>query len=263
MLRLLHTLAAATLALAASTVHAANVTIKFDNPIFSGTPGRGYDDVHITFPGIGGSPRSQTVYAGRFQGTASNLVGVVPGVFVDSVDDVFMYCYDLYDGIGAGRTVDYTIKFGGEYARRLDFARTLDFLGAVNAVNAMRNARAAAADPYAWLHPATAVEAAAIQLGIWESKYDTGWDIGGGAFSATGLEPATRSALSDYFRAIDSNPPIDPRFVMTLEAKGAQDMIAGDPPAAVPVPGTLWLTLGPLALLASGKIGRRVRRRAN
>jgi hypothetical protein len=50
---------------------------------------------------------------------------------------------------------------------------------------------------------------------------------------------------------------------MTLEATGAQDMIAGDPPGAVPIPGTLWLTLGPLALLASGKIGRRVRRRAN
>jgi hypothetical protein len=254
MVRLLHTLAAATLALAASTGHAASVTIKFDSPIFSGTPAPRYDEVRVSFPGIGGSPRSQTVHAGRFQGAASNLVGVDPGVFVDSVDDVFMYCYDLYESIGAGRAVGYTIDFDGEAAR------TLDFLGAVNAV---RNAGVPAADPYAWLHPATAFEAAAIQLGIWESKYDSGWDIGGGAFSAAGLEPATRSALSAYFGAINSSPSIDPGFVMTLEATGAQDMIAGDPPGAVPIPGTLWLTLGPLALLASGKIGRRVRRRAN
>jgi hypothetical protein len=237
---------------AATASHAASVTVTFDSPIFTGMPAPHFDVVKITYPKlIGTGAQNATVFAGRFQGSASNLVGVDPGVFVDSVNDVFMYCYDVYDSIHGGRVVDYTINFDGETAR------TLDFLGAVNA---MLNAGDPTPDPYAWTHPATAWQAAAIQLGIWESKYDTGWDIDAGTFKATHLESATRTALAGFFAAIPGAPSIDNRFVMTLEARGAQDMITGDPPPArVPEPRTTALLLAAAAGLAVAS--RRRRRR--
>ncbi|MBS0304877.1 MAG: PEP-CTERM sorting domain-containing protein [Proteobacteria bacterium] len=256
MSRLSRTLTAATLAaaaFAALTAQAASVTVTFDANIFNGTPSPGYDQVKISFPKESGSgSESLTVNAGRFQGTASHLVDIEPGRFVDSVSDLWMYCYDLYETIGNGQVVTYTVNFAGVSDR------TLDFLGAVNAV---RNAGKATLDPYAWLHPATAYEAAAIQLGIWESKYDTGWNIGSGAFSASGLEAGTASALASYFAAIPTAASLDRSYTMVLEARGAQDMITGDPPPDnnVPEPGTLALVLGPVALLAL----RRRRQRAH
>jgi len=245
MLRLPRTLVAAALAATAFTVHAASVKVTFDSPIFSGTPSPYYDAVRITFPAQSGNgSESLDVAAGRFHGAASNLVDIDPGRFVDNVTSLWMYCYDLYDRIGNGSVVTYTIDFTGVADR------TLAFLGAVNAV---RNAGQASVDPYAWLHPATAYEAAAIQLGIWESKYDSGWNIDSGAFSATGIESATRSALAGYFAALASAAPLERRYTMVLEARGAQDMITGDPPGSVPEPGTLALLVAPLALLALGR----------
>lgn len=45
-------------------------------------------------------------------------------------------------------------------------------------------------DPFAWLHPVNGYQGAAIQLGIWESLYDTAgtWKLGDGDFKASGLE---------------------------------------------------------------------------
>lgn len=235
-----------TLATGAAAAQAGTVDIRFDNPIFSGLPTPHHDVVTITYPTAGGS-RSATVAAGRFQGTASNLVGVSPSIFVDSLDDVFMYCYDLYETVTAGQSATYTVNFDGA------LARTLDFLGAVNAV---LNAGKAGDDPYAWLHPTSGYMAAAIQLGIWESKYDdSGWDLGAGLFKASGLEAATSGYLSQFLAAIPGSASLDGRYVMTLEARGIQDMITGDPPAAVPAPGTLGLLAA--AVAAAALRGRR------
>lgn len=230
----------------AASSQAALVTVRFDNPIFSGVPDPAYDFVTITYPKqfVTGS-QSATAQAGRFQGTVlAYSSGVDPSIFVDNVNDLFMYCYDVYDHINHGQTVDYTINFGGENTR------TLDFLGAVNAV---LNQRMPAYGNFAWLHPLTGAESAAIQLGIWESRYETGdWNIAGGSFKATGIDPGTQTALNDFFGAIGNSDSLDGKYVMTLEASGAQDMITGDPPAAVPEPGTsaligaalagIWLT---------------------
>jgi hypothetical protein len=235
--------AAATLCLAAgaAVAQAGTVDIRFDDPIFGGLPSPHHDVVTITYPTAGGS-RSATVAAGRFQGTASNLVGVSASIFVDSLDDVFMYCYDLYETVSPGQSATYTVNFDGA------LARTLDFLGAVNAV---LNAGKASDDPYAWLHPTSGYMAAAIQLGIWESKYDdSGWSLGAGAFRATGLEAATSGFLNQFVAAIPGSASLDARYVMTLEARGIQDMITGDPPAAVPEPGTLGLLAAAAAALA-------------
>ena len=241
-------LAAVALATAAVAAPAATVHVVFDNPIFSGVPAPAYDAVTITYPALGtGAPRTVSTAAGRFQGTGSNVVGVSPSIFTDSLDDLFMYCYDVYESVGSGWSVDYTINLDGERAR------TLDFLGAVNAV---LHGNQAGEDPYAWLHPTTGAMAAAIQLGIWESKYEaTGWSLAGGSFSAGGIDAGTQTWLNTFFAAIDSASSLDGRYAMTLEAAGVQDMITGDPPGSVPEPGIAGL----LAAAAGGALWARRR----
>jgi len=244
--RFAQTLLATALAAAAFAGHAATVKIAFDNPIFNGTPSPGYDAVNITFPAAGGAgSQTLSVAAGRFQGTASDLVGITADRFVDNLADVWMYCYDVYETIGNGSVVTYTVNFDGATDR------TLAFLGAVNSV---RNAGNPTPDRNAWLHPTTAYEAAAIQIGIWESLYDSsGWDLNAGAFRASQLEAPTASALASYFAAVGQAPALERQYTMVLEARGAQDMLTGDPPGAVPEPGTLTLLLAPLALIAYGR----------
>lgn len=231
-------LGALALSLTCAAAQAAMVHVKFDNPIFNGVPTPWvdgvptlpYDAVSITYPMQGtGQPRTVSTAAGRFQGTASNVVGVNPSIFTDSVDNLFMYCYDVYESVGSGWDVDYTINLDGE------IDRTLDFLGAVNAV---LNQGKPVYDAYAWLHPTSGAMAAAVQLGIWESKYEAGgWDLGGGSFRATGIDSGTQLHLNSFLAAIPGAASLDGRFAMTLDAVGAQDMITGDPPGNVPEPG--------------------------
>lgn len=238
--------------MAALPATAALVTITFDGNIYAGTAAPGHDGVTITFPKAnGGGVTTLNVAAGRFQGRASNLVGVDASVFVDSLDDVWMYCYDLYESVWGGRTVTYTVSFDGETAR------TLDFLGGVNAV---LNAQRGTQDAFAWLHPATAAQSAAIQLGIWESRYETdaAWAMGSGSFSATGLETGTAQQLQAFFSAVPTAASLDPRLAMVLTASGAQDVITGDPPPGVPEPATTGLALAGLA--AAWGLRRRLRR---
>lgn len=210
------------------------VTIDFDTPIFSA----GSDNVHITFPGESGGVSTAHVAAGRFTGSATNLVDVDAGIFVDGVDRVFMYCYDLHDAISAGDVVPYAINFTAV------MQRTLTFLGAVNAV---LNEGKAKYDPYAWVRPTSTGQSAAIQLGLWESKYeleDNQWSMTGGSFSATHLAADTQSWIDSFFAmAATDIAPLEQKFTMVFESDQYQDMIAADPPSTVPAPGTLALLL--------------------
>jgi hypothetical protein len=222
----------------ASICNASTVHVLFDSNIFAGT---GYDAVAITFPNqTGNQSTTERVLAGRFKGKATHIDGVDPGIFVDGPSNLYMYCYDLYENIHGGSSVDYTINLDGERAR------TLDFLGAVNFV---LNQGKTTYDKFAWLHPVNGNQGAAIQLGIWESLYDTtGWSLKTGSFKASAVDRDTRIWLTSFFDNIGSTDSVDGMYVMTLEARGAQDMITGDPPAAVPEPGSLAL-LG-VALIA-------------
>lgn len=241
----LRTLGAGLLAALALPATAAYIRVTFDNPIFNGVPAPAYDVVTITYPDRSGTgSRSVTTAAGRFQGTGSNVRGVDPSIFVDNLADLYMYCYDVYEMVGSGWSVDYAINFDGETAR------TLDFLGAVNAV-------LGGGDPFAWLRPTSGAMAAAIQLGIWESKYETGpWSLDSGRFFATGIDAATRTQLNRFMAAVDGSASLDGRYVITFEAAGYQDVITGDPPpGGVPLPATLALSALGLGLLASRRRG--------
>ena len=234
---------------AAGTAGAAAVTIQFDNSIFA--PLNGYDAVTIKFPSVPGAAvanLTENVAAGRLRGRASNLDGVAPGVFVDNVNSVFMYCYDLYDSVSNGQQVRYQINFDGESAR------TLDFLGAVNSVlNDQRGQSGSSYDRFAWVHPTDIYQSAAIQLGIWESRFDTSdtWSLIDGQFQAWNLDGSVGAAnagdgktnwyVEQFFARRGSAGSLDGQFAMTLTATGVQDMITGDPPGSVPEPGSLAL----------------------
>lgn len=232
------TLALLTFAAGASVCSAGTVHVEFANPIFTGS---GYDNVFITFPKLGGGSTTENVLAGRFKGKGSSP-DLPASIFVDGLDNLYMYCYDVYESINHGSIVDYTVNFDGERDR------TRDFIGAVNAV---MNAGKSSFDQYAWLHPVNGSQGAAIQLGIWDSLYETspGWDIATGSFYATALDSGTSIWLNDFFNKIPFSDSIDKKYVMTFEATGAQDMITGDPPSPVPEPGSIALFGAALAAL--------------
>ncbi len=240
-----HTLAFVACALAASVSNATptpTVVVTFDVNIFEGS---GYDRVLIHADATTTKRVvNEDVLAGRFQGTASEVKGVPASIFVDGLKDLYMYCYDIYQNILGGKKVDsYAINLNGETAR------TLDFLGAVNQVmNGQKTSQDIGYDPYAWLHPTSGNQGAAIQLGIWESKYETDtdyWNLTGGSFRASGLNTSTQGALGtqywwDLFEGAKDSASLDGKFVMVLESTDFQDMIVGDPPT-VPEPGSLAL----------------------
>ena len=105
------------------------------------------------------------------------------------------------------------------------------------------------------MHPKTGYQGAAIQLGIWESKYDSSadWDLGTGGFAASALEAETTTWWNSFKGRIGSSQALDNFAVTTLDNPNHQDMITAAPLFNVPEPGTLALVGAALAGLASAR----------
>lgn len=227
-----------------------SVTITFNTPIFTKD---WYANVTLS-----GTDHQGRVSAGRFSGKASILNNVTEETFVNGVDEVLMYCFDLLQHISPGDKPNYAILFSPT-----KFSRTLDFIGAINFVlNEERDPSGETFDPYAWVRPNSRAQSVAIQLGLWETKYDSSWDMSNGSFSVVSVPDFALPVLNSFKARYQNSDNkvvkgVAPELVMILEDDTYQDMIAADPPTQVSAPGTAAILLFGLALL------RRVRRYAN
>lgn len=240
----------ARLALAASFVvstaaMADTITVQYNNPVFHATPADG-----VSFS-LNGGNYHDGVGAGEFEATVTTHTGAITdGELINNTDDFYLYCYDLLQHIGNGQTVTYTVDYDGLAAR------TLDFLGAVNYV-LNGNTNNWISDPFAWLHPDNADISAAIQAGIWESKYDSGsdWDLSTGAFRLSGLNDSAE--YDSFIAALTAANPLNPAQTMALTSDDYQDQITGRRYGSFQVPEPGSLTLIALGLVAAGVARRR------
>jgi len=271
---------AATLAAGSGAAHAGpigSVGLEMNNPLFPA----GSDTLKVTLDGA-----TKKVRAGLFGATATrdNAIGDFdPDSLHRSGNDVLLYCVDLLDNLIKADTSYnvYDVAAGvirdATSGSQRNFGRLLEFLGGVNTVMGSTTGKGSGYTygDQNWLEVDAAKDgwlAGAIQVGIWESLYETDdkldlktglfsvWDVGNGSNK---LHTDGDAFLTAAFGAMDSSQALDAslvkRFVPT-ETTGnvrrelnGQELI-GDP-TPVPVPASVVLVLSGLGLLA-----RRLRR---
>jgi hypothetical protein len=227
---------AAGLLVLSTSALADTVTVKWDSPVFNPL-----GSVAVTYS-IDSGATTHGTSAGRFQGTVTAFTGALTsGDFVNSTSDFFAYCTELTQTLGPGQTIVYT--------RTAAAARVLDWIGAVNSVLGGGN--------YAWLHPASAAIAAAVQLGIWEAIYDSSatWSLTAGTFRASTSNATTNTEYALFRAAVEnpSTPDLPQALALNLVNGDSQNVIGG-----LPEPGSLML-LGLGAALAGWTLRRKHR----
>lgn len=263
----------ASTATVAEPIYEGQVGIRFDSPIFGATGAPA-----VTLSGPAGT--SGRVNAGLFRGdvyepgSPAGYDGFDPSVLYRGLDDILLYCVDLFQRIGGGwkeeyrvyslKDADRVVKKSDAHPLDRDFDRTLEFLGAMNyTLQAMPSFVGDGERSYNWLNPISGWMSGAIQVGIWESLYEGNapLDITGGAFTATGLGQAGEALLQSAFDAVNGAAgalpytALDPAKVLLLSSDTRQDMLVGDPPAMVPAPAPATLMLAGLILMARRRAG--------
>ncbi|WPL19114.1 hypothetical protein Thiowin_04218 [Thiorhodovibrio winogradskyi] len=243
-----------------------------DIDIVDGIFSNGSDTLKIIF-NDGDTDKEAWVKAGAFGGavTPGDTDPFDPKDLYRSDDDVIFYCVDLFANLKTHKST-YTVlpiedgapldtNVNGKAVSR-DFGNLLSFLGALNWVLS-RDQYGFKFEDQNWLNPSSGNMSAAIQVGIWESLYDSssGMDIAGGNFKVTHLANVdglndNQTLLDSVFNRMDdsNNVALANDKVLLFHSSDGQDLIAD--PVDVPAPATLPLLLGGLLLL--GNFGRRL-----
>jgi hypothetical protein len=257
-MRALRSIGVAAALLCAPLAQAATVTIDWQSGGTYGVfdPASGMPIGTIEGP----APVGQvTTRAGRFLGEIVATSDIAAEEFYLAPDHFFAYCHDLSEVLANSQ---YTVEFGAS-------AAVLDFLGAVNSVLSPANS-----SPYDWIDPADKYVAGAVQLGIWEALYDSGFSLNGGSLTFGNALNGTMNATmlnhyNAFIGAMATSDSLDEQFVMRLTSTdttsptnrarpGTQDVITArfvPPQLLVPEPGTLALV--GLAVVAAGLARRR------
>jgi len=245
-------------ALCYSTVAAADqITLHWASPPFAPLPGSLAGPYNFTVKPNGGSAQSGSVNPDEYHGTvtAASPLSLADGIGDKSgiPEDLLTYCYELTQYFSGGQNVNYQIIYGNAAGGVTN--DTLDWLGAVNSVLNQSEFN------YGWLHPTNANMAAAIQLGIWETRYDAGafgnlnnlFDTTSN-FYLTGNQNtllgtgsgSVHDYLVSFITAVPTHGSLDQQYALRLTNDGAQDQITGRyvPTSQrndVPEPGSLAL----------------------
>lgn len=237
-----------------------------DIDIVSGIFSNGYDVLQVIF-NDGTVKKNVWVKAGAFGGvaTAGATDPFDPKDLYRSEDEVIFYCVDLFSNLKTNKS-RYTVlpiedeapldtKVGNKVVSR-DFDNLLSFLGALNWVLGKTGLEF---EDQNWLNPINGNMSAAIQVGIWESLYDSDskMDITAGNFRVEGLASTTGldsdpSLLDSVFKRMGDGNNValaNDKVLLFHSLEGGQDLIAD--PVDVPVPATLPLLLSGLLLLGN------------